>query len=271
MSIRTITAVYDTQAEAERAVEALAARGVPRSDLQVHREPSEPATGDHAEAASKGFWASLADLFVPDDDRYTYAEALRRGSVVVTARVDDAHYDAAAELMDTHGAVDLDERESGWRSEGWTGGAGIGQSRAATDGSAAATASRMNAATAGASENGGLMSPNMDGLAGSARTGSVSGDEGKPGTMLSRGLDEVAGTNISGAHPENEGAGGMGSTSSRTMPEQVGLPGGDQGMAARRGQDDVAGARPELGGASRVGSSGRLRVRSYVYGTPDKA
>jgi hypothetical protein len=127
MSTQTITAVYDTQAEAERAVEALAAQGIPRSDLRIHRDmPSEAAP---AENQDKGFWASLADLFVPDDDRHTYAEALRRGSVMVTARVDDAHYEAAADLLETHGAVDLDERESSWRSEGWTGGRGIGQTR----------------------------------------------------------------------------------------------------------------------------------------------
>ena len=268
MSSRTITAVYDTQAEAERAVEALAAQGVPRSDLRIHRDASETASATSADNQDKGFWASLADLFVPDDDRHTYAEALRRGSVMVTARVDDAHYEAAADLMETHGAVDLDERETGWRSEGWTGGSGsgdrgIGQTRMGTDGSAAATASRMAAATGGASENGGLMSRNMDELTGSASpgarvggytgtggprmdedTGLAPGDQGKPGTMLSRGVDEVEGTNISGAHPENETGSSMGTAAGRTTADQVGLAGGDQGRPGTmlsRGADEVAG------------------------------
>ncbi|HZH45945.1 MAG TPA: hypothetical protein VEY31_04860, partial [Roseococcus sp.] len=212
MNSRTITAVYDTQAEAERAVEALAAQGIPRSDLRIHRDMPAGTGSASAENTDKGFWASLADLFVPDDDGHTYAEALRRGSVMVSARVDDAHYEAAADLMEAHGAVDLDERESSWRSEGWTGGErGLGQTRAGTAAagntagdtatrmamasdqdhvshgergigqtrtgaaaagtSAADTATRMAMATDGASENGGLLSRNMDELTGSSRPG----------------------------------------------------------------------------------------------------
>ena len=287
MSSRTITAVYDTQAEAERAVEALAAQGVPRSDLRIHRNESEATSGASVENQDKGFWASLADLFVPDDDRYTYAEALRRGSVMVTARVDDAHYDAAADLLETHGAVDLDERESTWRSEGWTGSRGIGQTRTGTADSAAATASHMGAAPAGASENGGLMSRNMDELTGSAtagagtgypgtgtrmdeETGLAPGDQGRPGTMLSRGVDQVAGTNISGAHPENETGGGMGTASSRTTSEQVGMAGGDQGRTGSMAEGSEA--IPVMEETLRVGKrdvgGGRVRVRSYVVETP---
>jgi len=315
MSSRTITAVYDTQAEAERAVEALAAQGVPRSDLRIHRNESEATSGASVENQDKGFWASLADLFVPDDDRHTYAEALRRGSVMVTARVDDAHYDAAADLLETHGAVDLDERESTWRSEGWTGSRGIGQTRmgtadsaaatashmggasessrgigqtrVGTADSAAATASHMGAATAGASENGGLMSRNMDELTGSAssgagtgypgtgtrmdeETGLAPGDQGRPGTMLSRGVDQVAGTNISGAHPENETGGGMGTASSRTTSEQVGMAGGDQGRTGSMAEGSEA--IPVMEETLRVGKrdvgGGRVRVRSYIVETP---
>ena len=287
MSTRTITAVYDTQAEAERAIEALAAQGIPRADLRIHRDMPEGATG--GSTADKGFWASLADLFVPDDDRSTYAEALRRGSVMVTARVEDTHYEAAADLMETHGAVDMDERETSWRSEGWTGDQtgdrGIGQTRtgmaaAAAGTSAAATATRMGMASGGASDNGGLLSRNMDGMtgatgAGIARdTGMAPGDQGKPGTMLSRGVDEVAGTNISGAHPENETGTGMGTTAGRTTAAQLGAAGGDQGRAGLRGDmaTDGTEAIPVVEETLRVGkrevSGGRVRVRSYVVETP---
>jgi hypothetical protein len=232
MKNRTITAVFDTQAEAERAVEALAAQGIPRSDLRIHRDmPDAPVQNQ-----DKGFWASLADLFVPDEDRGTYAEALRRGSVMVSAQVDDAHYEQAATLLESAGAVDLDERESSWRSEGWTGAAAMGASGAAGMGagamstggmgtglgttrdtevsSAAGTASRMGMATgdndrpARCSAVARTMSPAAP-IPGArwaawapppaARPGW--GPANPPGTMLSRGVDEVAGTNISGAHP----------------------------------------------------------------------
>ena len=235
MKNRTITAVFDTQAEAERAVEALAAQGIPRSDLRIHRDmPDAPVQNQ-----DKGFWASLADLFVPDEDRGTYAEALRRGSVMVSAQVDDAHYEQAATLLESAGAVDLDERESTWRSEGWTGAAAMGASGAAGMGagamstggmgtglgttrdtevsSAAGTASRMGMATGDNDRPGTMLGGGADNVAGGTHSGSEMGSMGTaagrstgmgasnpPGTMLSRGVDEVAGTNISGAHPENE-------------------------------------------------------------------
>jgi uncharacterized protein (TIGR02271 family) len=343
MNSRTITAVYDTQAEAERAVEALAAQGIPRSDLRIHRDMPVGTGSASAENTDKGFWASLADLFVPDDDGHTYAEALRRGSVMVSARVDDAHYEAAADLMEAHGAVDLDERESSWRSEGWTGGErGLGQTRAGTAAagntagdtatrmamasdqdhvshgergigqtrtgaaaagtSAADTATRMSLATDGASENGGLMSRNMDELTGSARTGArpggytgqgddigqetglAPGDQGKPGTAFSRGVDEVVGTNISGAHPENETSlGGVASHTFESTGSSVGdaslggssttgSPMGGSSMGGTTMGTDGTEAIPVVEETLRVGkrevSGGRVRVRSYVVETP---
>ena len=68
----------------------------------------------------KGFWASLGDLFVPDDDRATYAEAMHRGSVMVAVKVDQTHAETAESILEQHGTVDLDEREASWKREGWS-------------------------------------------------------------------------------------------------------------------------------------------------------
>src|SRR5215216_3162731 len=70
---------------------------------------------------SRGFWDSLADLFMPDEDRYTYAEGLRRGGYVLSVNVTDAQYDKALDILDDEGTIDIDERAQAWRSEGWTG------------------------------------------------------------------------------------------------------------------------------------------------------
>jgi len=287
MNNRTITAVFDTQAEAERAVEALAAQGIPRSDLRIHRDmPDAPVQNQ-----DKGFWASLADLFVPDEDRGTYAEALRRGSVMVSAQVDDAHYEQAATLLESAGAVDLDERESTWRSEGWTGaaamgasgaagmgaggmmtggmGTGLGTTRDANVTSAAGTASRMGMATGdndrsgtmlGGAENvGGTHSGSEMGSMGTTAGRSVgtgTGSSNPPGTMLSRGVDEVAGTNISGAHPEHETG----------MTGGAGMRG--TGMTDATGTESIPIVEERLRVGKRETSSGRVRVRSYVVETP---
>ncbi len=58
---------------------------------------------------------------MPDEDRYAYAEGMRRGSVLLTAQVDEAHIDRAADILEHAGAVDLDEQEETWSKSGWTG------------------------------------------------------------------------------------------------------------------------------------------------------
>jgi stress response protein YsnF len=122
MTIRTITAMFDDRAEAERAVEALVTTvGLDRSAVRV--EPGSGATTASGIAEDKGFFASLKDLFVPDEDHHAYAEGLRRGSVLVTAQVEEVRVDRAMDILEQHGAVDLDQREAEWRKSGWAGGA----------------------------------------------------------------------------------------------------------------------------------------------------
>ena len=41
----------------------------------------------------EGCWGSLKILFAPDEDRYAYAEGLRRGGFLLTAHTSEAHYD----------------------------------------------------------------------------------------------------------------------------------------------------------------------------------
>ncbi len=69
---------------------------------------------------AKGFWASLEDLFGGTEDHATYAEGLRRGGTMVSVRASDPDVDRTIAILEQHGSVDLDERETQWRSEGWT-------------------------------------------------------------------------------------------------------------------------------------------------------
>lgn len=134
MATRTITGLFDTRREAEMVVETLVQRfGLDRSRVRIHAsEGGTTATaastgaitgaeGRGAGGDDRGFWASLKDLFVPDEDRAAYAEGLRRGGVVVSAEVDEAHLDRVMDAFEEHGAVDLDSREAEWRSSGWSG------------------------------------------------------------------------------------------------------------------------------------------------------
>ncbi len=122
---RTITAFFDDLSEANRAVERLVAAGIPRSQIRlVAGDSGSSTTSAQSSTSGGGFWDTLADLFMPDEDRYTYAEGLRRGGYLVTVTAGSADYDRALDILDDEGTIDIGEREQSWRAEGWSGYAG---------------------------------------------------------------------------------------------------------------------------------------------------
>ena len=125
MTKQTITAMYDTRAYADQAAAMLKQAGVSGSDITISPDTARDelgSKGQYAEPQGTGFWASLDKMFGGTEDHDTYTEGLRRGGTLLTAHVDEAHVDRAVEILEQYGSVDLDERETSWRSEGWTGG-----------------------------------------------------------------------------------------------------------------------------------------------------
>lgn len=120
MARQTLVASFDNRGEAENAVQALLAAGFDRDHIHLHANGSaaEADTGKH-----KGFWDTIADFFMPDDDRSVYDESVRRGGVTLVVAAEEARVDHAAEILERNGAIDMDERENTWRSEGWAPGA----------------------------------------------------------------------------------------------------------------------------------------------------
>ncbi|TDK32236.1 DUF2382 domain-containing protein [Rhizobium deserti] len=119
----TITAFFDDRLEADRAVARLTEAGISRESVRVIAESSAAGTAGTTTSGEehKGFWASLADLFLPDEDRSVYAEGIRRGGYLVTVSGYplDLH-DRALDILDDEGSIDLDERTKAWESEGWS-------------------------------------------------------------------------------------------------------------------------------------------------------
>lgn len=126
--MRIITGLFDSRAEAERVVEALVQEyGVDRDRVQIHAAGADNVSAGTMEPRSEehhGFLASLRDLFLPDLDRVTYAEGIRRGGIMVVAQVPDEKAESAMDAFERNGAIDLDAREAEWRKEGWTGAEG---------------------------------------------------------------------------------------------------------------------------------------------------
>jgi uncharacterized protein (TIGR02271 family) len=155
---RTITAFFDSRQDANEAIERLGRAGIPRANINIVEGASRSQGASVSrEDEGMGFWEALKDLFLPDEDRATYAEGLRRGGYIVTVQADSAHYEKAIDILDDEGTVDLDQRAQSWRQEGWTGasagysGRGTSSTAGGTMGSAAAraTASTTDARTQG--------------------------------------------------------------------------------------------------------------------------
>src|SRR3954452_18306204 len=116
---KTITAFFDSEGDAQRAITRLTSAGIPRANVSM-LAGARPGARTQENDQEPGFWEALKDLFMPDEDRATYAEGLRRGGYVVTVRTDSAHYSKAIDILDDEGTVDLDQRSAQWRTEGWT-------------------------------------------------------------------------------------------------------------------------------------------------------
>ena len=118
---RTLSAFFDTRGAADQAVSDLEAAGVPRQ--HIHRVDGRAASAGSAtsDTGSTGFLASLKDMFMPEEDRYGYAEGLQRGGYLVSVKADEANYTRVTDILDRDGAIDMDEREASWRQDGWTG------------------------------------------------------------------------------------------------------------------------------------------------------
>jgi uncharacterized protein (TIGR02271 family) len=118
----TLSAFFDSQHEAQRAVDRLVEAGVPFDSIRLvpGYESDTPVTERREQ--HQGFFGALAEFFMPDEDRYSYAEGLSRGGyLVAVSNLAGSQYDQALDILDDEGSIDLNEREESWRSEGWTG------------------------------------------------------------------------------------------------------------------------------------------------------
>jgi hypothetical protein len=77
--------------------------------------------GAGAGAVAGGLIGALTDLGVEKDDAELYAESVRRGGSLVTARADEPRADEVAAILRKNGAVDIARRAEEWKSDGWTG------------------------------------------------------------------------------------------------------------------------------------------------------
>lgn len=118
----TVVGVFDNGTMAKAVVNDLVDNGFDRDDIQVQAS-SESGNYDSdrdrdsgkEEGGIAGFFSSLFGMDEPSRETNYYGEAVRRGNTLVTVDVDDQDMiQCATDIMERHGAVDIDERASEW-------------------------------------------------------------------------------------------------------------------------------------------------------------
>jgi uncharacterized protein (TIGR02271 family) len=149
----TITAMFDSRSDAEAAKARLESANVDADHVHIHdKSSSSHREQGYSTHEDRGVWDSIKNAFLPDEDRHTYEEGLRRGGVLLTADVDDDRVDEAVRVLEGAGSIDIDDRSSQWRSSGWdysapaTGaGVGTGAALGALESSAPETGAALGA------------------------------------------------------------------------------------------------------------------------------
>jgi hypothetical protein len=124
----TIIGVYDDASHALSARNDLIASGFTRRNVQLNPDPDlSPMTGkvpqdSSVSAGISNFFRSLFGVGDKSTHSHLYAEAVRRGSSVVTVDIDaEEQRTRAEEIMQRHLPVDLEERSADWIRHGWRG------------------------------------------------------------------------------------------------------------------------------------------------------
>jgi uncharacterized protein (TIGR02271 family) len=131
-STRTVVGVFDDRATAQSVVEELVNSGFSRSNIEINAHDSYISdaargnaglTGEAHDQSGGGIAGFFRRMFGDDDrDNYGhYAEAVRRGSTAVLVNTDDQNADRAADILESAGAVDIDQRAQSWQQRGYTG------------------------------------------------------------------------------------------------------------------------------------------------------
>jgi uncharacterized protein (TIGR02271 family) len=234
-----VTALFDSRSDAENAIERLVNAGVPHDRICLVPGDESDAS-DEAGATSRpeprGFWGSLGDWLLPDEDRHTYAEGLSRGGYLISVTTGDEHYARVMAILDSADAIDIDERAESWRAEGWTGGSGT--AAGALTGAGAVDRTTSGSPTYDLSED----THTSDAIASPANT-SVPPVSGGSRAAPGWDADTVAstrGTGLSGA----------------------------EGSLSDRGEEVIPMAEEQLRVGKRDVSHGRVRIRAYVVETP---
>jgi uncharacterized protein (TIGR02271 family) len=149
---KTVTSLFGSESQASSIVRRLEAANIGSTKICLFTEGGSNRFWDGSSNFGDGIEGSSHDRVssflmrngVPAGDAHAFAEGVRRGHSLVAVRCDDDEVDRVIAILDGDDTLDLDEHQSTWRSEGWT---GFGAAGSAATGSAAGLAGRSSSTT----------------------------------------------------------------------------------------------------------------------------
>ena len=114
-----IVVMFETPADAQAAIESLAAEGLAGDAVITDRTADGANAGVNSEGGNTGFWGSLKGLFAPDDEVHGMAEGVRRGHALLVLHPAIETRDRVIDLLEAAHPIDFDARLEQWRTAGW--------------------------------------------------------------------------------------------------------------------------------------------------------
>jgi hypothetical protein len=115
--MRTAVGLFENQALADEVVHDLEAGGLSGNDVRVLREPRDMAVTGLMSTPRSDFqedlFRDLRAIGATEQEAGAYVQGVRRGAVLVFASGSDARVDAAAEIMNRHSPVEVEELTGG--------------------------------------------------------------------------------------------------------------------------------------------------------------
>lgn len=114
---KTVMGLFDNREHAQRAVDDLQSAGISRNhiDLRMGQELVSQYGARSMREDDEGFWSSVRSFFGMSEGRITDQgiEGVGPEDALVTVHADDELAERAADILDEHGAIDVDERRAG--------------------------------------------------------------------------------------------------------------------------------------------------------------
>src|SRR4051812_19426902 len=106
----TIVSVFCDADTVGRATDELARNGIALEEREViHGRHGDAAAGTAPSAADDDVTQRLTRRDVPEPDARDYADAVEHGYTLLVGHIDEAHVDPATDILNRHGAVDLED------------------------------------------------------------------------------------------------------------------------------------------------------------------